>query len=192
MPYILEKQLDLNTLHKRAGGTSGTTCSLNDTDIRALRHTATGGSATESSFDQFAVSAVHTWTVTTGVSPSVTGWVKGTNGASDIGSISPSDLDDVYNGWDIVQNFFFQGFTNEPIYLRLEGSGATPSDSGWEHMVIEGAVKDVHCYRAEADLTSIQSTFMQWNWDQDPTQSSGVQAYNPFGSSGDTITVKLS
>ena len=192
MPYILEKQLDLNTLHKRAGGTSGTTCSLNDTDIRSLRHTATGGSATESSFDQFAVSAVHTWTVTTGVTASVTGWVKGTGGNADVGSVSPSDLDSVYNGWDIVQNFFFQGFTNEPIYLRLEGSGATPSDSGWEHMVIEGAVKDVHCYRAEADLTSIQSTFMQWSWDQDPNQQSGQQGYNPFGSSGDTITVKLS
>lgn len=194
MPYILEKQLDLNTLHKRAGGTGGTTCSLNDTDIRALRHTATGGSATESSFDQFAVSAVHTWTVNTGISASITGWVDGsTTSGDDIGSISPNpaNVDSIYNGWDVLQNFYFQGFTNEPIYLYLTGSGATASDSGWEHMVIEGAVRDVHCYREEATLTSIQSSAMQWTWDQDPSSQSGQQGYNPFGSSGDNITVKI-
>lgn len=34
--------VNLNTIHERAGGTSETTCSLNDTDIKNLKFSGTG------------------------------------------------------------------------------------------------------------------------------------------------------
>ena len=190
MPYILNEPFSLNTLHKRAGGSSETTCSLNDTDIRALRHTATGGSATESSFEQFAVSAVHTFTVTAVDSGTFKGYLD--DGSTTVGSISPDPptVNSIYAGWKIESLVKFDGTNVEPITLKLSevSSGASASDSGWEHLKIG----DTHFYRYEADSYGEAggATTMTWQWYADPDGGADTVGPNPFNMSG-TTAVKI-
>ena len=189
MPYVENEPLDLNTLHKRAGGTSETTVSMNDLDIMDLR--VGSPPATPISFDEFAVSPQHTFTITTGV------FANSAYGYSDddatFGSISPdpANVHNIYDPWKIVELYYFSGLSNEPIYLTLTqtASGDDASNSGWEHLVINGN----SYFRAEADdyNNTGASSDMQWVWNTDPLNASATLGVNPFGSSGDSITVKI-
>lgn len=193
MTYVENEQLDLNTLHKRAGGTSETTCSLNDTDIRALRHTATGGNATESSFDQFGDSPVYTFTVTAAAG-GTDNLTKGYNddGSFILGSISPDPpvVDDIYTGWKIETIAKLDGLSTEPIYLVLKKfiQGDAASNSGWEHLVIG----DTSFYREEADAYGVVDNGLEmvWQWFTDPSGAAATLGANPFNMSGNT-TIKI-
>ena len=189
MPYILNEPFSLNTLHKRAGGSNETTCSLNDTDIRALRHTGSSANESTSSFEQFAVSAIHTFTVTSGsTSAGAIGFSEDTSPT--FGSISPdpANVHSIYNPWKIIELFYFSGLNTEPIYLTLEKTniGDNASNSGWEHLVIDGN----SYFRASADEYNGTSD-MRWKWFTDPAGGASQVGFNPFGSSGDSITVKI-
>lgn len=66
MPLQSSGQISLNDMHVEAGGTSGTQCSMNDSDIRGLVSAAANSQMTFSSF--YGASAVSNWssTITTG------------------------------------------------------------------------------------------------------------------------------
>jgi len=192
MPFVENETVSLNDLHIAAGGTSETTCSLNDTDIKALRHTGSSESESTASFDQFGVTAVHTFTITTGTtSAGAAGFSAQTSPT--FGSISPdpANVNDIYGSWKIDECFWFSGLSAEPIYITLKKTaiGDNASNSGWEHLVIDGN----SYFRASADAynnTGVSSD-MQWVWHTDPSNASAQLGYNPFGSSGDSITVKI-
>ena len=192
MPYTLNEPFSLNTLHKRAGGSNETTCSLNDTDIRALRHTGSSEDESESSFSQFAVSAVHTFTVTAATSGTTLGYVddSGTN----VGSISPDppNVESIYSAWAIDVLAKINGLDTEPIYLRMDKythGGDNAANSGWEHLTIG----DTQFFRAEADAynETNSSLTMLWEWETDPANTIQTVGPNPFNMSG-TTTVKIS
>lgn len=190
MPFVENETISLNDLHRAAGGTSETTCSLNDTDIKNLRPGSPGTGAVH--FDQFGVAATYTFTITTGTSSA------GAAGFSDnanptFGSISPdpANVNDIYTAWQIDELFYFSGLSAEPIYLTLGkiAQGDSASNSGWQHLVINGN----SYFRASADQynNTGPSNDMQWVWHTDPLNASAQLGYNPFGSSGDSITVKI-
>lgn len=89
MPLPSSGSISLNQMHVEVGGTSGTTCSLNDSDIRGLISKASGAT---SSFSQFygasAVTALASGTGTTGVyargyyNPGFWGYQNGTSTGS--------------------------------------------------------------------------------------------------------------
>ena len=190
MPFVENETVSLNDLHIAAGGTSGTTCSLNDTDIKGIRPGSPGSGAVH--FDQFGVTATHTFTITTGTtSAGAAGFSEQTNPT--FGSISPdrATVHTIYNPWKIAEVFYFSGLNTEPIYLTLDktNQGDNASNSGWQHLVINGN----SYFRASA--TSYNNTGpsadMQWIWHTDPAGSSAQLGLNPFGSSGDSITIKI-
>lgn len=193
MPYLQDTTLDLNTLHKRAGGTSGTTCSLNDSDIKALRVTGSSSSGSTSSFDQFAVTPVYTFTVTAaaGGSGNLTkGYVD--DGSTTIGSISPDPalVENIYSAWQIDTLAKLDGLSAEPLYLRMDkyNIGDSASNSGWEHMTIG----TTSFFRSEADSYDEPNSGvnMVWQWNLDPTSHVNTLGANPFQMSG-TTTVKI-
>lgn len=190
MPFVENETVSLNDLHIAAGGTSGTTCSLNDTDIKGIRPGSPGTGAVH--FDQFGVTATHTFTITTGTTAGgAAGFSEQTNPT--FGSISPdpANVHDIYNPWKIAELFYFSGLSAEPIYLTLDktNQGDNASNSGWQHLVINGN----SYFRAQADAynNTGASADMQWVWHTDPSNSSAQVGFNPFGSSGDSITIKI-
>jgi hypothetical protein len=194
MPYILNEPFSLNTLHKRAGGSNETTCSLNDSDIRALRQTGSSESGSTSSFEQFAVSAVYTFTVTAvaGGSGNVTiGYLD--DGSTTIGSISPDPaiVENIYSAWQIDTLAKLDGLSAEPLYLRMDkytNGGDNAANSGWEHITIG----TTSFFRAEADTYDEPNSAvnMVWQWNLDPTNHVSTLGENPFNMSG-TTTVKI-
>ena len=189
MPFVENETVSLNDLHIAAGGTSETTCSLNDTDIKGIRPGSPGTGAVH--FDQFGVTATHTFTVTNGTSSG--GGVGFSENLGTFGSISPdpANVHDLFNPWKIVDLFYFSGLSEEPIYLTFEKTftGDDASNSGWEHLVING----YSYFRAQADSynNTGPSSDMQWVWHTDPLNASAQLGFNPFGSSGDSVTIKI-
>ena len=78
--------ISLNQIHVEAGGSSGTSASLNDSDIRAL--IGKGSGATMSFSEWYGASASTSFTVTQGSSGSTKGFLSGS-----YGSISPTSFD---------------------------------------------------------------------------------------------------
>ena len=87
--------ISLNDIHIELGASSGTTVSLNDTDVRSLVSISSGAIALD---DFYGASNTPSWTVTEG---QFGGSVFGHNAS--VGSISPT----TYNGATITAAFYF-------------------------------------------------------------------------------------
>jgi len=164
--------ISLNEIHIEAGGTSGTTASINDTDIRALIGKASG--ATMSFNEWYGASAgpayLDTQTVTVGSSVSQYVTWRGYDGDTvNIGSISDG-TSNLYSGATIN---YIRNLNNSSTQFAVQGNRA---NSGWTTMTIGG----VDFARADASY-SASSTATSWTWS--PTS-------NPFGTTdGVEVTV---
>lgn len=88
MPLQTSGAISLNQIHVEAGGSSGTTASLNDADIRGL--ISKGSGATMSFSEWYGASASTSYTLTQGSSGSTVGFFSGS-----YGSLSPTTFDGV-------------------------------------------------------------------------------------------------
>jgi hypothetical protein len=163
--------ISLNEIHIEAGGASGTTVSINDSDVRALIGKASGATM---SFDEWygasaGPSYLDTQTVTVGSSVSQYVTWRGYDGDTvNIGSISDG-TSNLYGGATIV---YLRNLNNATTQLRIQG---VHSNSGWTTMTIGGVDFD----RADASFST--NTDSQWTWS--PTN-------NPFGTTdGVEVTV---
>ena len=211
--------LSLNQMHVEVGGTSGTTCSLNDSDIRGLISKSSG--ATMAFNEWFGASASvadysttltsgHTSVTTTVGYSSYVNAAKGflTTSASqpmfgtstnNIGSLS-STSNTNYFGGNTIHGISMMGVTTSTtgsIYLYVATLNISNSDTSFKEVVINGSTYT----RSNATYSSTTFggfAYSSWSW-------SGVQAnlsnssatigntasaaMGPFPGSGSTCTV---
>ena len=211
--------LSLNQMHVEVGGTSGTTCSLNDSDIRGLISKSSG--ATMAFNEWFGASASvadysttltsgHTSVTTTVGYSSYVNAAKGflTTSASqpmfgtstnNIGSLS-STSNTNYFGGNTIHGISMLGVTTSTtgtIYLYVATLNISNSDTSFKEVVINGSTYT----RSNATYSSTTFggfAYSSWSW-------SGVQAnlsnssatigntasaaMGPFPGSGSTCTV---
>ena len=211
--------ISLNQMHIEVGGTSGTTCSLNDSDIRGLISKSSG--ATMAFNEWFGASASvadysttltsgHTSVTTTVGYSSYVNAAKGflTTSASqpmfgtstnNIGSLS-STSNTNYFGGNTIHGISMMGVTTSTtgsIYLYVATLNISNSDTSFKEVVINGSTYT----RSNATYSSTTFggfAYSSWSW-------SGVQAnlsnssatigntasaaMGPFPGSGSTCTV---
>ena len=116
--------ISLNQIHIEAGGSSGTTVSLNDSDVRGLTaasgYTINATSGTTIAIGSFyGASGTPTWTVTEGASGTS---IFGHNAS--VGSISPT----TYNSATITATYYFtatiKGSTSHSFTVQMTGNRA--------------------------------------------------------------------
>ena len=157
--------ISLNDIHVEAGGSSGTTASINDSDIRGLISKASG--ATMSFSEWYGASAAYyTGTLTVGTfkfSPYGANHYGYTSGAysGTTGSLSPTSGSDWQGGATIIQ----LNWTPNTVRLRID---STATNSGWSNLV----VGSTSFARSSATFNSTQK---DWTWST---------STNPFGTSG--------
>jgi hypothetical protein len=177
--------VNLNTLHKRAGGTSETTCSLNDTDIKDLKFSGAGtalGDHKTSLAESYVVG-----NVSGGSSGGFYGYSEGATGLDDI--TTTFILDRIYTGWDWT---VLMWANTNPGYFILRAdedtSASNPdsaSNSGWEVLI----VGTTEFYRQDATYSNPGgSDAMQWLW---TTANSIYDGVNPYPTNGNDEIIRF-
>ena len=126
-------QISLNDFHVEAGGTSGSACTLNDTDIRGL---ISKGSGAAMNFGEWygASGLVHSTTMVAGYSAGQYVTISG-YGTSVAGDSLGDDSIDSICGQSGVTITSLQNVNNN-FTFALSKSGATFSNSGWTTMKV--------------------------------------------------------
>ena len=163
--------ISLNQIHVEAGGSSGTTASINDSDIRGLISKASG--VLMSFSDWWGASAAYfTGTMTVGAftfspsGPTHYGYTSGAFSGS-TGSLSPTSDSNFQSGANIIQ----LNWTPNTVRLRID---STATNSGWDNLVVDST----SFARSSATFNSTQN---DWTWST---------STNPFGTSG-TISISI-
>lgn len=197
MPLQTSGAISLNQIHVEAGGSSGTQCSLNDSDIRALINKASGAT---SSFSQFygASSSYFSATMTPGsyTSPS-SQYVASTystgyhntaygNPANSYGSITTDNAGNFQAGAKVAYIINNHSFRN--LSFTLDDNVAVPN-SGWTSLQIgsQSFFRNSASYSSAVASAAIGAPGTQgqrttWSWNYLTTQT------HPIPNSG-TISV---
>ena len=155
--------ISLNQMHIEAGGTTGTTASLNDSDIRGLIGKASGVAMSFSEW--YGASAGWSPTMTVGVyqfksNPPVYGY----GNALSYGSLTDTTVDNLNGRFCSLLNW---NSSNNSLVLWVEAS-SDPGNSGFTTLSINGS----NFSRTSATYSFASGSYQQWYW-------SG--ATNPFG-----------
>lgn len=166
MPLQSSGQISLDDMHVEAGGTSGTQCSMNDSDIRGLVSAAANSQMTFSSF--YGASSAWTATMTVG---SFWGAFFGYLPVYNMGSMSDTTIDLLSNA--SIDSLYWVSNANSNFALIVN---SVLPNSGWSTLTIGNTVFT----RASASyVTQFGKTY--WTF---------YTFSNPFGSSGTkTITI---
>ena len=147
--------ISLNQLHVEAGGTSGTSVSLNDSDVRRLKNGSSAASSTLSSFynkTRYLVTCVH------GTSGTFSGTGFKTSSPT-FGSRSPTSLTWTSATWSGL--YYNLNTPNAYTYqLLLNGSGSG-SNSGFTTM---GLGPSQNFSRTSASFSGSSNIFSVWRW----------------------------
>jgi hypothetical protein len=147
--------ISLNQIHVEAGGTSGTSVSLNDSDVRRLKDGSSGVSSTFSSFYNRTRYVVTCATGTSG-STSITGYKSSSPTA---GSRSPTSLTWTSATWTGL--YYNLNSPNANTYQLLLGGSGSGTNSGFTTMGL-GASQNFS--RTSASFSGSSSTFSVWRW----------------------------
>lgn len=198
--------LSLNAIHVEAGGSSGTTCSLNDSDIRGL--TAAAGKTINSTLgtavdfgDFYGASSVSSFTMGMVVGSKITTSTPqyGTpstsarrgfdsNVITGYGSVSGGAATSSGLGTKAINGFLFgaeihgcdvRGITPQTFTprLQLRVIGNISSNSGFTTMTVDGTAFQ----RSAATFAGVSNTGSNWEWD-----SASVSGIGPFTSTAST------
>ena len=194
--------LTLDQIHVEAGGTTGTTCSLNDSDIRGL--TAASGKTINSTlgttidFDDFygASGALTSGTITNGYYQSSTNRYRGLGSEFMVGgSISPSNpvftgiangnaLEDAYVLYSLNSyRRIFIHFSDTPNSISNTNSSAFTSVT----------IGSTTLNRSNATFAFYSGYYYRWYWQLSAgTQiTDNTSAIEPFGATGATVTISF-
>lgn len=199
--------LSLNAIHVEAGGTSGTTCSFNDSDIRGL--TAASGKTinstlgTQIDFNNFyGASSVPSATITNGYYHfAVFGMNFRYRGFSSqlafIGdSISPSTptFTGIANGNVLSDAFVYSAVHANPQFRRVEiyfndtNTVSNTNSSAFTSVTIGSTTLN----RSAATFT-YANTYYRWYWTfSDGIVNDNTSAIAPFGAPSTTTTISFS
>ena len=144
MPLQSSGQISLDDLHVEAGGTSGTQCSMNDSDIRGLVNASANSQMTFSSF--YGASAVQPYSavITIGYSVFKTSNYVGYEPIFSAGSISPTAVAFKNNGNATWYSFYvyYNSSTSTANTFTLNigfmNCGTDLSNSGWSSVSVNG------------------------------------------------------
>lgn len=189
MPLPSSGAISLNEMHIEAGGTTGTLCSINDADIRALIGKASGVTMSFSEwYGASSGASLYTGTVTVGTQNILyVGVFYGflgsgsRNTSTTSGSISPVDSTSFYSGADIVACCWEDHAAGPSADLVLLEVAGNQSNSGWTTLDIAGTTfsrtAGTYNYNSTANTT-------QWTW---------LTGTNPFGTTnGATRAITIS
>lgn len=176
MPLPSSGAISLNQMHVEVGGTSGTTCSLNDSDIRGLIPNRASGALSRFS-DFHGRSAVSNWsaTMTVGTASAfkVNYYGYGLVITTPIGSLTDTTVDNL-SGAPQVANLRWN--PNQVIFSV--GTGNLPN-SGFTTLTIGSSSFS----RSSATYSTAISGQTQWVWST---------STNPFGTtSGATRSISM-
>tara|TARA_Y100000816_G_C26059762_1_gene556366 strand:+ start:297 stop:929 length:633 start_codon:yes stop_codon:yes gene_type:complete len=199
--------LTLDQIHVEAGGSTGTTCSLNDSDIRGL--TAAAGKTINSTlgtsidFDDFyGASSVTQFdtTLTVGQSSFVAfgynykyrGYAVDTTFYGPFGSLSSrqnsnffgnEDIDNLMVLGAVSPSGAFNGY-NARVLLRMNGSSISNDNNAFTSMTVNGTQYN----RSDGTFTS---SYNQWTWDYNlgSIPNDTTSAISPMPAVGQTCTV---
>lgn len=206
--------LTLDQIHVEAGGSSGSTSSLNDTDIRGLTaasgRTINSTQGTEIDFADFYGASGASFSAISMVvgddTETTSGYVnnvatdRGFVSSSSTGSMSPTS-DSNFLGGATITRLFMDGDTNSVqgstsiLRLRVSTASVANSNSSFTSLTIDGTT--VQRSAATYVSNSAQGT-SEWSWNGSNT--SGVASspvhqptsdYDPFPASGNTITCSI-
>ena len=202
--------LTLDAIHVEAGGSTGTTCSLNDSDIRGL--TAAAGKTINSTlgttidFDDFyGASLVSSFTMTLTVGSSITsttdnyvttttvlrGFISGS-----IGSLSPTSNSGFLGGATIstlrnVGTVTAASSSTPALLLSVSTGSVANSNASFTTLDIGGSSLS----RSNASY-STTSNASNWTWTGSPVATTTVTTitsdFAPFTANGTTQTVTIS
>ena len=171
MPLPSSGAISLNQMHIEVGGTSGTQCSLNDSDIRGLIGKASGAA---SSFSQFY--GASGWTaynpvITTGYSSYKTTFWNGYSTLFGIGSASSTAVPFKNNGNATLHDLYVQ-YSNSVyyFYLNISNCGTDTSNSGWGSFTLNSNTY----YRSNFTFSTVTNNNNTCQWEVSLN-------YNPFG-----------
>ena len=197
--------LTLDAIHVEAGGTTGTTCSLNDTDIRGLTpgsgKTINSTQGTTVDFDDFyGASSGFSMTLTVGdrQTSSTVDYVTTTtvNRGFDslTGSLSPTSNSGFLGGATITQlkNVGTFAISSGTPQLRMSVNSQVANNSSAFTTLTIGSSS---LSRSNASYSSTASS-ATWFWTGSPvaatTVLSSTSAFAPFSASGTTQTITIS
>ena len=173
MPFYPDP-VDLNTLHRRAAGSDETTCSFDDTDIKALLVTGNGRSGSH-----YHSTLKESYSIGNEVGGGPAGNYGYSNGVTDLDDISSLVISQqIYDGWN-VEELVWVNTNPGQLVLRYKDAGSSTvsaSNSGWEAL----KVGDTYFYRNEGAY-STPSGDMTWVWDTS----------NPYPTDGSDTTIRL-
>ena len=193
MPLPSSGAISLNQIHVEAGGTSGTQCSINDSDIRGLINL--GSTTAPKMFSSwYGASASYNRTVTVGNTTTGSGYVTfqfygyatsyGLSQGAQGGLTPNNDASSLFGtGARIAQIGYF---TSGAFQLIIDGP-STLSNSGWTSITVGSTTfnrTSATVFTSVANTMSGSSGYMtQWNFQ-------GVG--NPFGTTaGATVAVSI-
>ena len=172
--------ISLNEMHVEAGGSSGTECSINDSDIRLIANKSSG--ATASWNDYYAKAADYAISMTTGGTSRSTsdGYVTTTiyyrgylnsspSGAGDIGSLNVN-----------------QGATaTSVVRVRASKQNIPNNDTSFKSVLISSTTFN----RSDATYETSNGR-SQWYWSTTTTPPfDNTSTWTPFSASGSTTSV---
>ena len=191
--------ISLNDMHVEAGGSSGTSCSINDSDIRLIANKSSGATASWNDYYSRAADWSITMTVGDGVISSSDGYTTTTTRyrgflnnspsvAANIGSLSVSNDADYFsnNGFTDLMISGTQGQTNSAIRVRASAENIANNDTAFKSVVIGSATYN----RTDATYQTSNGK-SQWYWSDTSVTvpSDDTSAYAPFAATGSTTTV---
>lgn len=173
MPFYPDP-VSLNDLHVRAGGTNATTCSFDDTDIKALKISGDGRSG-----EDYHSPLKESYTVGNVAGGNTAGNYGYANGVTDLDDITTLIISEqIYDGWNVEQLVWIDS-TPGQLILRYKDAGSSTvsaSNSGWEALKIG----DTYYYRNDGSY-STPSGDMTWTW----------ATTNPYPTNGNDTTVRI-
>lgn len=196
--------LTLDQIHVEAGGSTGTTCSLNDSDIRGL--TAASGKTINSTlgttidFDDFygASSGITSATITNGYSHysgfGLNNRYRGYNSNSGYGSISPTTptFTGIANGNVLQDAYVFAsvtgGYRRVFIHFSDTNSVSNTNSSAFTSVTIGSTTLN----RSDATFAFYSGYYYRWYWQlSGGTVNDNTSAIAPFGATGTTTTISF-
>jgi len=174
--------ISLNDIHLELGATSGTTVSLNDTDVRGLVNIASGAIDLADFYGASSYTATHT--VTQG-SYTFSGNTYNGKFATVTGSVSPTS----YSGYAIYSLMRTSGTSSNGLWLYLTGTVSATIFDTLDFVATDGTIVSVD--RADAITAQVGGSYRYWFWDYIDFDSGHFTKFQTtFDGSGD-IDVRI-
>ena len=174
--------ISLNEIHLELGATSGTTVSLNDTDVRGLVSIASGAIA----LDDFYGASAWTHVLTQG-SYSLSGSSYIGKFATVTGSVSPT----TYSGYGIYTLARFDMASgSDGLWFYLSGTVAVDIFDTLKFEATDGTV--VSLDRSDASSNQTGSSYRYWTWDYIDFASGHFTKFQTTFDGSGTINVSIS